>query len=53
MIYLGSKKRFAKKLWDLIKKEVPITENTYFVDLFCGGCGMISQVPLKIELPMI
>lgn len=47
MIYLGSKKRLASKLWETIKANVPITEDTHFVDLFCGGCGMVSQIPLK------
>lgn len=47
MIYLGSKNRLAKDYWEVVKKNVPITEDTYFVDLFCGGCGMIKNVPLK------
>ena len=44
---MGSKKRLAKQLWDTIKKNVKVNKNTCFVDLFCGGCGMVSQVPLK------
>jgi len=47
---LGSKKRLAPKLWETIVKHVPITDETYFVDLFCGGCGMASYVPLKNKI---
>lgn len=47
MRYMGSKKRLSKKIWEDICKEVPITEDTYFVDLFCGGCSVVGGVPLK------
>lgn len=47
MHYIGSKKRLASNIIQAIKDNVNMNEDTYFVDLFCGGANLIEQVPLK------
>ena len=42
MRYSGSKRRFAKDLVPIITKR--LEAETEFVDLFCGGCNILSEV---------
>lgn len=42
MKYMGSKNRIAKEILPIILKDRK--PNQYFVDLFCGGCNIVSEV---------
>lgn len=42
MKYMGSKRRIAK---DIVQNMLPyFTENTWFVDMFCGGCHIVQEL---------
>lgn len=43
MKYMGSKRRIVKDILPIMMKDM--NENTAFVDVFCGGCHVIEQVP--------
>lgn len=43
MRYLGSKRRFMKQLTPILMEHVD--ENTVFIDAFCGGANVISEIP--------
>jgi DNA adenine methylase len=50
--YKGNKKRYASKIItaitaDLASNNIDITDDTYFVDLFCGGGNMVENVSFK------
>lgn len=45
MRYSGSKRRFVKEFLPLLMEHTD--ENTIFVDAFCGGANVISEVPLR------
>lgn len=42
MRYSGSKRKFAKELIPIITKR--LTQDAEFVDAFCGGCNILSDV---------
>lgn len=44
MRYCGSKKRFAKDIVPILMGSIK-DENTLFVDMCCGGCSIVSEVP--------
>lgn len=43
MRYMGSKRRFAKRLVPILMEHVG--KDTLFVDAFCGGCNVLSAMP--------
>lgn len=45
MIYIGSKNRIAKEIIPIVIKNT--TEDTIFVDLFCGGCNLTDKLHFK------
>ena len=45
MRYLGSKRRFAGQIIPIMLRGVD--SDAVFVDAFCGGCNVVSAVPLK------
>ena len=47
MHYVGSKKRIANNIIQTIKENVKMHDDTYFVDLFCGGANLVEQVSIK------
>ena len=49
MIYIGSKKRLMKDIQPIISRY--LTKDRWFVDLFCGGCNVVSGLsnhPLRM-----
>ena len=49
MRYCGSKRRFANDIVPFIMKFIN-SEEQLFVDMFCGGCSIISEVPHSYKL---
>lgn len=45
MQYMGSKKKIAKEILDIILKD---RTDEVFVDVFCGGCNLLEKVPPHI-----
>lgn len=43
MKYMGSKRRIVKDILPIMMNDM--NEDTAFVDVFCGGCHVIEQVP--------
>jgi len=43
MKYMGSKARIVKEILPIMLKE--LKDGQWFVDLFCGGCSIIENVP--------
>lgn len=48
MRYCGSKRRFVKAMLPVLMEHTD--EDTVFVDVFCGGANVISEVPLKNKI---
>lgn len=42
MIYMGSKKRISKYILPIITNN--LSKGRYYVEPFCGGCNIISEV---------
>ncbi len=47
MKYMGSKRRVANDILNVMFNIVETDENTIFYDVFCGGGNLIQEVPLK------
>jgi len=50
-MYLGNKEKYSADIWAVIEQYLPnIDENTWYVEPFCGMCGLTTHVPLKNKI---
>lgn len=44
MVYMGSKRRYAKDIVPIIQEYIDKNKITTFVDCFCGGGNLIDKI---------
>lgn len=47
MVYMGSKRRYAKDIVPIIQKFIEDNDIEIFIDLFCGGANLIDKIQCK------